>query len=87
MHARQLCIRADWRGLHGYLVKFQIQHVLKFTVREFDFLRTVEELLTLNSQIQRKSPFRVPDIVVFPETFPIDSLNAYINVLMTMDTL
>ena len=80
-------VEADWRGLAGYLVKFQIQDVLKFTVREFDILRTVEELSTLNSQTRLKFPFSVPGILVLPETFSIDSLNAYINVLMTMDTL
>ena len=35
-------VEADWRGLAGYLVKFQIQDVLKLTVRELDILRTVE---------------------------------------------
>ena len=69
-------VEADWRGLADYLVKFQTQGVLKLTMRELDILRTVEELLTLNSQIQRKFPFSVPDLLVFPETFSIDSLNA-----------
>ena len=31
--------------------------------------------------------FSVPSIIVFPKTFSVDSLNAYINVFMTMDTL
>ena len=42
-------VEAVWRGLAGYLVKFQIQDVLKLTVRELDILRTAEELSTLNS--------------------------------------
>ena len=70
-----------------FLVKFQIQDVLKFTVRELDILRTVEELSTLNSQIRRKFPFSVPGILVFPETSTVDSLNACIRVSVTTDTL
>ena len=62
--------------LAGYLVKFQIQDVLKLTVRGFDIPRTAEELSTLDSQIRLRFPFSVPG-----------SLNAYINVFMTTDTL
>ena len=80
-------VEADWRGLAGYLVKFQIQDVLKLTVRELDIPRIAEELSTLDSQIRLKVPFSVPGSLVLPETFSIDSLNAYINVLMTTDTL
>ena len=77
--------RLAW--LVSYLVKFQIQDVLKLTVRELDILRTVEELSTLNSQIRRKFPFSAPGILVFHETFSIDSFNAYVNVFMTTNTL
>ena len=85
-----LCLqsfKADWRGIAGYLVKFQIQDVLKLTVRQLDIPRTAEELSALDSQIRLKFPFSVPDSLVFPDTFSIDSLTAYINVLMTMNTL
>ena len=57
-------MEADWRGLADYLVKFQTEGALQFTVRELDILRTLEELLTLNSPIQRKFPFSVPGIFV-----------------------
>ena len=80
-------VEVDWRGLAGYLVKFQIQDVLKLTVRELDIPRTAEELSTLDSQIQLKFPFSLRGSLVLPEAFSIDSLNAYINVLMTTDTL
>ena len=80
-------VEADWCGLAGYLVKFQIQDVLKLTVRELDIVRIAEELSTLNSQIRLKFPFSVPDSLVLPETFSIDSLNAHIKVFMTTDTL
>ena len=62
--------RLAW--LAGYLVKFQIQDVLKLTVRELDILRTAEELSTLNSQIRLKFPFSVPGSLVLPETFSIE---------------
>ena len=61
--------------------------VLKLTVRELDIPRTDEELSTLDLQIRLKFPFSVPGNLVLPETFSIDSLNAYINVFMTTDTL
>ena len=80
-------VEADQRRLAGYLVKFQIQGMLKLTVRVLDILRTMEELSTLTSQIRRKFPFSIPGILVFPETFTVDSLNAWINVSMTTDTL
>ena len=80
-------VEADWRGLAGYLVKFQIQNVLKLTVREPGIPRAVEEFSTLDSQIRLKFPFSVPDSLVLPETFSINSLNACINVFMTTDTL
>ena len=70
-----------------YLVKFQIHDVLKLTVRELDILRTVEELSTLNSQVRRKFPFSVPSVLVFFETFIVDSLNACVDVSITTDTL
>ena len=73
-------METGWRGLAGYLVKSQIQDVLKLTVRELDIPRTAEELSTLDSQIRLKFPFSVSDSLVLPETFSIDSLNAYINV-------
>ena len=79
-------VEADWRWLAGYLVKFQIQDVLKLTVRELDILRIVEELSTLNSQIRLKFPFSVPGILVLPDTFLIDSLNAYID-MTTLPTV
>ena len=60
---------------------------LKFTVRELDILRTIEELSTLNLQIRWKFPFSVPGSLIFPETLTVSSLNACINVFMTMDTL
>ena len=50
-------------------------------------IRTVEELSTLNSHIRRKFPFSVPSILVFPETFTVDSLYACIIVFMTTDTV
>ena len=46
---------------------FQIQDVLKLTVRELDIPRSAEVLLTLDSQIRRKFPFSVPGSLVFPE--------------------
>ena len=64
-------VEADWRWLAGYLVKFQIQDVLKLTVRELDIPRTAEELSTLDSQIRLKFPFSVPGSLVLPETFSI----------------
>ena len=76
---------ADWRGLAG-LVKFQIQDVLKLTVRELD-IRTAEEFSTLDLQIRLKFPFRLPGGLVLPETFSIDSLSAYISVFIRTDTL
>ena len=76
--------RLAW--LVTYLVKFQIQDVLKLTVRELDILRTVEELSTLNLQIRLKFPFSVPGILVLPETLSIDSLNAYID-MTTLPTV
>ena len=79
-------VEVDWRGLADYLVKFQIQDVLKLTVRELN-IRTAVELSTLDSQIRLKFLFSMPDSLVFPETFSIDSVNAYIHVLMTTDTL
>ena len=45
-----------------------------------------EELSTLDSQIRPKFLFSMPDSLVLPETFSIDSLNAYINVFMTTNT-
>ena len=47
----------------------------------------VEEFSTLDSQIRLKFPLSVPDSLVLPETFSINSLNACINVFMTTDTL
>ena len=47
----------------------------------------MEEFSTLDSQSRLKFPFSVPDSLVLPETFSIDSLNAYINVFMTTYTL
>ena len=38
-------------------------------------------------QIQQKFPLSVPGSLVLPETVSIDSLNDYISVLMTTDTL
>ena len=52
-------VEADWRRVAGYLVSFQIQDVLKLTVRELGILGTLEELSTLNSQIRLKFPFSV----------------------------
>ena len=43
--------------------------------------------VTLDLQIRLKFPFSVPGILVLPETFLIDSLNAYINVFMTTNTM
>ena len=43
--------------------------------------------VTLNSQIQPKFPFSMPGVLVLPETFSIDSINAYINVFLATDTL
>ena len=43
-----------------YLVKLQIQDVLKLTVRVLEILGIVEELSTLNLQIRRKFPSSVP---------------------------
>ena len=80
-------VEADWRGLAGYPVKFQIQNVLKLIVREFDIPRNAEELSTLDSQVRLKLLFSVPGNFVLPETFSIDSLSAYTNVSMTTDTL
>ena len=80
-------VETDWRGLAGYRVKFLIHDVLKLTVQELDTPRIMEELLTLDSQIRLKFPFSVPGSLVLPETFSIGCLNAYINVLMTMDTM
>ena len=80
-------MEADLRGLLGYLVKFQIPDMLNLTVRELDILVTLEELLTLDLQIRLKSLLSVPGILVFPETFTADSLNAYTIVSMTTDTL
>ena len=59
--------------LAAYLVKFQIQDVLKLTVRELDIPRSAKELSTL-------------DLAESTEV-PIQRANAYINVLMTTDTL
>ena len=73
--------------LLSYLVKFQIPDVLKFTVREPGIPRAVEEFSTLNSQIRLKFPFSVPDSLVLPEIFSINSPNACINVFMATDTL
>ena len=89
---RALLRRCHIRGgsrltrLVSYLVKFQIQDVLKLTVRKLDILRIVEELSTLNSQIRLKFPFNVPGILVLPETISIDSLNAYID-MTTLPTV
>ena len=58
-------VEVDWRGLADYLVKFQIQDVLKLTVRELN-IRTAEELSTLDSQTRLKFLFSMPDGVVFP---------------------
>ena len=69
-------VKADWRELAGYLVKFQIQDVLKLTARKLHIPRIGEELSTLGSQIRLKFPFSVTD-----------SLNAYINVFMITDML
>ena len=67
-------VEADWRELAGYLVKPQIQDVLKLTVRELDIPRTAEELSTLDSQIRLKFPFSVPSSLVLPETFSMVGL-------------
>ena len=67
-------------------MKFQIPDVLKLTVRELDILRTVGELSSLNSQIRLKFPLSVLGILVLPETFLIDSLNAYID-MTTLPTV
>ena len=75
-----------WRGLAGYLIEFQFQDMLKLVARELDIPRAAEELSTLNSQSRLKFPLSVPDGLVLPETFSIDSLNAYISVLITMDS-
>ena len=114
--------------LAAYLVKFQIQDVLKLTVRELN-IRTAEEFTTLDLQIRLKNLFRSPgkttcimaraskaskprggasrrlkltvreldiprsaeelstlDLAESTEV-PIQRANAYINVLMTTDTL
>ena len=80
-------VKADWRWLADHLVKIQTQDALKLTVRELDILRTLEELSTLNSQIELKFPFSMPGILLLPETFSVDSLNAYGNVFMATYTL
>jgi len=80
-------VEADWRGLAGYSVRFEIQDTLKLTVRELDIPRTAEEFSTLDTQIRQKFPLSVPGSLVLPETFSIDSLNDYISVFMTTDTL
>ena len=80
-------VEAVWLGLAGHLDKFQIQDVLKLTVRELDIRRTAEELSTLDSQIRLKFPFSVLGSLVLPETLSIDSFGAYTNVFMTTDTL
>ena len=41
----------------------------------------------LDSQIRLRFSFSVPGSLVLPETFSVDSLNAYINVFMGTDTL
>ena len=79
-------VEADWREFAGYLMEFQFQDVLKLIVRELDFPRAAEELSTLNSQVRLRFPLSVPGSLVLPETFSIDSLNAYVNVLITMDS-
>ena len=71
----------------GAAPTFQIQDVLKLTVRELDILRTAEEFSTLDLQIRLKFPFSVPGILVLPETFSIDSFSVYISVFMRTDTL
>ena len=80
-------MEADWRGLAGYSVQFQIQDTLKLTVRELDIPITAEEFSTLDTQIRQKFPLSVSGILVLLETFSIDSLNDYISVFMTTDTL
>ena len=80
-------MEADWRGLPGYSVQFQIQDTLKLTVRELDIPRTAEEFSTLDTQIRQKFPLSVSGILMLPETFSIDSLNDCISVFMTTDTL
>ena len=80
-------MEADWRGLAGYSVQFQIQDSLKLTVRELYIPRTAEEFSTLDTQIRQKFPLSVSGILVLPETFSIDSLNDYISVFMTTNTL
>ena len=90
-HALRLSVTSelevDWHGLPGYLVKFQIQDELKLTVRDLDILGILEELSTLNLQIRLKFLFSVPGILVFPEAFTADSLNAYIDVFMAANTM
>ena len=44
------------------------------------------ELSTLNSQIRLKLSFSVPGILVLPETFTVNSLNAYID-MTTLPTV
>ena len=72
--------RLSWPVI--YLVKFQIQDVLKLTVRELDILRIAEEFSTLDSRI---SDFR--SACQASACFPTDSLGAHTNMSMTADTL
>ena len=68
-------VEVVWRGLADYPVKFQIQDVLKLTVRELN-IRTAEEFATLDLHIRLKFLFRSPGSLALPETFSIDSLSA-----------
>ena len=79
-------MEADWRGLPGYSVQFQIQDTLKLAVRELDIHRTTEEFLTLDTQIRQKFPLSVSGILMLPEMFSIDNPNDCISVFMTTDT-
>ena len=69
-------VKANWHELAGYLVKPQIQDVLKLTVRELDIPTTVEELSTLDKQIRLKFPFSVSGSLVLPETFSMVGLGS-----------
>ena len=79
-------VETDWRGLADHLVRFQTQDVLKLTVRRARHSNG-GGILDLNSQIQLRFPFSMRGILVLPETFSIDSLNACVNVFMATNTL